>query len=66
MLNNHPFQTKTITILNVPAGSVETAVAPASTNGIKVNCIISKIVSKKMHFCYPDDNGNPEDPYFCK
>jgi hypothetical protein len=64
--NGETYQTKTVTILNVPAGSTETGLAPESVNGVKVNCTISKIVSKKMHFCYPADNGNPEDPYFCK
>jgi hypothetical protein len=64
--NGETYQTKTVTILNVPAGSMEIGVAPESVSGVKVNCGISKIVSKKMHFCYPKDNGNPEDPYFCK
>lgn len=64
--NGDLYQTKTVTILNVPAGANETGIAPSSINGVKVNCTISKIISKKMHFCYPEDNGNPEDPYFCK
>ena len=60
------YQTKTVTIFNVPAGSSANAEAPSSVNGVKVSCTIEKIVSKKMHFCYPENNGNPEDPYFCK
>lgn len=60
------YQTKTITILNVPAGSSANGEAPSSINGVKVSCTVEKIVSKKMHFCYPENNGNPEDPYFCK
>ncbi len=64
--NGDIYQTKTVTILNVPAGANETGTAPSSVNGVKVNCTISKIISKKMHFCYPADIGNPEDPYFCK
>jgi hypothetical protein len=60
------YQTKTVTILNVPAGSSAHAEAPSSLNGVKVSCSVEKIVSKKMHFCYPENNGNPEDPYFCK
>lgn len=64
--NGQLYQTKTVTVLNVPAGSSAYADAPASINGVKVSCTIEKIVSKKMHFCYPENNGNPEDPYFCK
>ena len=64
--NGEIYQTKTVTILNVPAGSGANAEAPSSINGVKVNCTVEKIVSKKMHFCYPENNGNPEDPYFCK
>lgn len=64
--NGEVYQDKTISIFNVPAGSSETGVAPSSVNGVKVNCSISKIISRKMHFCYPSDNGNQEDPYFCK
>lgn len=60
------YQTKTVTVFNVPAGSSANAEAPSSVNGVKVSCTIEKIVSKKMHFCYPENNGNPEDPYFCK
>jgi cell division protein FtsL len=64
--NGEVYQTKSVTILNVPAGSSANAEAPSSLNGVKVSCIVEKIVSKKMHFCYPENNGNPEDPYFCK
>ena len=60
------YQTKTVTVFNVPAGSSANAEAPSSVNGVKVSCTVEKIVSKKMHFCYPENNGNPEDPYFCK
>lgn len=64
--NGEVYQTKTVTILNVPAGSGAYGEAPSSVNGVKVSCTVEKIVSKKMHFCYPENNGNPEDPYFCK
>lgn len=64
--NGELYQTKTVTILNVPPGSMANGIAPASVNGIKINCSIEKIVSKNMHFCYPENNGNPSDPYFCK
>ena len=60
------YQTKTVTVLNVPAGLSASAEAPSSLNGVKVSCTVEKIVSKKMHFCYPENNGNSEDPFFCK
>lgn len=60
------YQTKTITILNVPAGSGASGEAPSSLNGVKVSCTVERIISKKMHFCYPENNENPKDPYFCK
>lgn len=64
--NGELAQTRRVSVFNVPAGSSEVGTAPSSINGVKVNCSIEKIVSKKMHFCYPADNGNPKDPHFCK
>lgn len=64
--NGNVYQTENVRLFNVSAGSSESVTAPSSVNGVKVSCSISKIVSRKMHFCYPSDNGNPEDPYFCK
>ena len=64
--NGDSWQTKTVSIFNVPSNSNETGTAPESINGVKVNVTITKIISKKMHFCYPADNGNTADPYFCK
>jgi hypothetical protein len=63
--NGDVCQTKTVTIFNIPAGSFAYSEAPSSLNGVKVYCIIEKIISKKMHFCYPGNNDNPKDINFC-
>ncbi len=64
--NGDTWQTRTINLFNVAPNSVETVVAPSSVNGVRVNLSIHKIVSKKMHFCYPVGSGDMNDPYFCK
>lgn len=64
--NGDVYQTKSVSVFNIPAGASENGIAPSSINGVKVICTISKIISRKMHFCYPSDNGNSEDPYFYK
>jgi nitrogen fixation-related uncharacterized protein len=64
--NGTSWQTKTISFLNVPPNSPETKIAPSSVNGVTLEVTIQKIICKKMHFCYPLDNGNPKDPFFCK
>jgi hypothetical protein len=64
--NGDDFKTETVTVYNIPANSTKSASAPESNRGTSVNIDIQGIVSRKMHFCYPADNGNPEDPYFCK
>lgn len=60
------YKTESVTINNVPANSYKTGTAPSSTRGTSVEIDIASVVSKKMHFCYPYDNGNPDDPHFCK
>lgn len=64
--NGDVYQEKTISLFNIPANSIGSEIAPSSLNGVRVNCEVVKIISKKMHFCFPSDNGNREDPYFCK
>jgi hypothetical protein len=64
--NGQIWQSSTIHLFNVAPNSMERGIAPESVNGIKVSCSIEKVISNKMHFCYPSNNGNPEDPYFCK
>ncbi|HEV7781922.1 MAG TPA: DUF4339 domain-containing protein [Chitinophagaceae bacterium] len=59
------FKTETITISNIPARTTVNGRAPESKKGEKVNVIITGISSRKLHFCYPMNNGNAADPYFC-
>lgn len=64
--NGEIYQSSTVHLFNIAPNSMERGVAPISINGVKVSCTVEKIMSDKMHFCYPSNNGNPEDPYFCK
>lgn len=64
--NGNVCQTETVSLFNISAGSNGSVTAPSSANGVQVSCEISKIVSNKMHFCYPDGNGDGGDPYFCR
>jgi hypothetical protein len=59
------FKTEDITINNIPARTTMNGRAPESKKGEKVNVIITGITSKKLHFCYPVNNGNAADPYYC-
>ncbi len=58
-------KTETITVYNIPARGGVNGKAPESKKGDKVNVFITGINSKKLHFCYPQGNGNPTDPFFC-
>lgn len=64
--NGEIYQSSTVHLFNVAPNTMESGVAPKSINGIKVSCSVEKVISNKMHFCYPSNNGNLEDPYFCK
>ncbi len=59
------YKTETITITNIPARTTVNGKAPESKKGEKVNVFITGITSKKLHFCFPVNNGNAADPYFC-
>jgi GYF domain 2 len=60
------YKTESVVINNIPANSFKTGTAPSSSRGTSVDVNIAGVVSKKMHFCYPYENGNSEDPHFCK
>jgi hypothetical protein len=55
-----------IMMTNIPANTTDSVMSPSFERGTAVRVSISKLVSKKLHFCYPYDNGNTEDPHFCK
>lgn len=60
------YKSETLVISMIPPKSGMNGNAPASSRGTSVNVYITGIASKKLHFCYPQNNGNPGDPYFCK
>jgi GYF domain 2 len=60
------YKSETLVITMIPSRSGSVGKAPASSRGTSVNVYITGIISKKLHFCYPQNNGNPGDPYFCK
>jgi hypothetical protein len=64
--NGDIYKTETVSIANVNPNTFETAVAPSSINGVKINVAIAKVVCKKMNFCYPSFSGKESDPYYCK
>jgi chemotaxis protein histidine kinase CheA len=60
------FKSETLTVYNIPTKGGVSVKAPESRKGDKVNVYITSISSKKLHFCYPQNNGNAVDPYFCQ
>jgi len=58
--------TATASFINVRAGTVRSEIAPLKIiKGAKFNCVIEKITSVELNFCYPSNNGSPEDQFFC-
>lgn len=64
--NGDVYKTETVKLFNVNPSSYETAIAPSSVNGVKIDVKISKIICKKMNFCYPSFSGEENDPYYCR
>ncbi len=58
-------KSETIFIYNIPPGAGLNGKAPESKKGNNVKAFITGVTSRKLHFCYPANNGNPADPYFC-
>ncbi len=56
-----------LTIYNIAPGSTGVANAPEyrRVNNIHVQAFITSVTSRKLHFCFPMNNGNADDPYFC-
>jgi hypothetical protein len=64
--NGNYYKTEIVNFENIEAFSQQTQYAPNSDRGLRVEIDYEQIYSKKMHFLYPSNNGNPEDPYFYK
>jgi GYF domain 2 len=58
-------KTETVTVYNIPPKTVVNGKGPESKRGDKVNVYFTGISSRQLHFCYPQNNGNPADPYYC-
>ncbi len=58
-------KSETIFIYNIPPASGLNGKAPESKKGNNIKLFITGITSRKLHFCYPSNNGNPTDPYLC-
>lgn len=56
---------ETIFIYNIPPGQGVNGKAPEYKKGNNIKVFITGITSRKLHFCFPANNGNPADPYFC-
>lgn len=64
--NGEVYDTETLVFKNVSANSNLQLYSSGSERGTSARAQISNIGSSKMNFCYPSDNGNQNDPYFCK
>jgi hypothetical protein len=72
--NKSVFETSEFTFYNIAGKDLKTEPAPVSKSNPKFNCVrgtdvkleILSITASKFSFCFPSDNGNPEDPYKCK
>jgi hypothetical protein len=64
--NGSIYKTETVAFYNVLPGTQQSEQAPDSERGMSVELDVSQIYSKKMHFYYPSNSGNNEDPYFYK
>lgn len=60
------YKTENVVFYNVLPGTQQREQAPDSERGTSVQLEVSQAYSKKMHFYYPSNNGNYEDPYFYK
>ncbi|MEO6611246.1 MAG: DUF4339 domain-containing protein [Chitinophagaceae bacterium] len=59
------FKSETIVLYRIPPRSGLVGKAPESKKGELVNVYITAISSRQLHLCYPQNNGNSADPYFC-
>lgn len=58
-------KSETVVVYGIPPGAGLNGRAPESKKGNNVKVYITGISSKKLHFCFPGNNGSPDDPYFC-
>ena len=67
------YETQEFSVYNIPAKGFKTELAPVSKTNPQINCVrgvkvkleIVSVSARDFKFCYPNDNGNPKDPYKC-
>lgn len=57
--------TETLVLNNIPGKSTQTVQAAGNKKAKTANVYIIGVTSRQLHFCYPVNNGNAADPYFC-
>jgi hypothetical protein len=63
--NGGVFKVEKVVITNIPPQYEKAVRGPGSPRGTSLQYEITGIISHGLHFCYPRNNGNPEDPYLC-
>jgi hypothetical protein len=56
---------ETVTVYNIPAGSVMNGKAAGYKKGNNAKAIITGITARKIHLCYPGKSYAPDDPFYC-
>jgi hypothetical protein len=56
---------ETVTVYNIPAGSVLNGKAAGYKKGNNAKAIITGITARKIHLCYPGNSYAPDDPFYC-
>jgi hypothetical protein len=56
---------ETLVISNIGAKGIGTVMAAGNKKAHKANIYITGVNSRGFHFCFPVNNGNSADPYFC-
>lgn len=57
--------TETLVLNNIPGKSSQSVQAAGNKKARTANVYIIGVTSRQLHFCYPVNNGNAADPYFC-
>lgn len=65
-LNGGLYKAEHVSLFGIKPNEAMQVNAPDSDRGTSVRIKIVEVMSKKMHFCYPINNGNMNDPWFCK
>lgn len=56
---------ETLVLNNIPGRSSQSIQAAGNKKAKTANVYITGVTSSQLHFCYPVNNGNAADPYFC-